>query len=70
MQKIKILLALLFTQFPNWMYCQIPSPVDPGNPRGDAGTTYFWDNPQVYILVIIVIVLIMVILWFGRKRRK
>lgn len=49
---------------------QIPSNVDPGNPRGDEGTTYFWDQPEVYIPALIAVAVLMVIFWVGRKRKK
>lgn len=49
---------------------QIPDNIDPGNPRGEDGTTYFWEQPQLYVPAIIAIVIVMVILWYGRKRRK
>jgi len=66
----KIGVSILLTFLALSGIAQNPEYVDPGNVRGDEGTTYLWENPTYYVPVLVVVVLVVALGLFRRSRRN
>jgi hypothetical protein len=51
-------------------FSQNPNHIDPGNVRGDEGTTYLWGNPTYYIPVLAIAVLLVAFGIYRRTKKK
>jgi hypothetical protein len=71
MEKIRIFsVGFMLSFLPSVIHGQIPYGVDPGNARGEEGTLYLWEKPEIYVPVLLVVGIALIIFGYQKKKRK